>query len=159
VLEPIDLYWLNRRLDIATEEVRRLDPEMAMWELKQAFPGLQTVSTAPNGNQIFNFADKSIEVGPMASNDEIAVALENPFIKTENTRITMASPLQGVGQKLGLLKHSAEANAKKIADKVEALSTRMDAAVAKTTQALDAQEKDVVDIETFVADVEKATNE
>jgi hypothetical protein len=91
VLEPIDLYWLNRRLDIATEEVRRLDPEMAMWELKQAFPGLQTVSTAPNGNQIFNFADKSIEVGPMASNDEIAVALENPFIRTENTRLTLGA--------------------------------------------------------------------
>jgi hypothetical protein len=90
-VEPIDLYWLNRRLDIATEEVRRLDPEMAMWELKQAFPGLQTVSTAPNGNQIFNFADKSIEVGPMASNDEIAVALENPFIRTENTRLTLGA--------------------------------------------------------------------
>jgi hypothetical protein len=90
-VEPIDLYWLNRRLDIATEEVRRLDPEMAMWELKQAFPGLQTVSHAENGNQIFNFADKSIEVGPMASNDEIAVALENPFIRTENTRLTLGA--------------------------------------------------------------------
>ena len=103
-MEPIDLYWLNRRLDIATEETRRLTPEMAIWELKQAFPGLETVSTAPNGNQIFNFADKSIEVGPMASNDEIAVALENPFIKTENTRLeimpTIAEQLKAARAKL-----------------------------------------------------------
>jgi hypothetical protein len=159
VLEPIELYWLNRRLDIATEEVRRLDPEMAMWELKQAFPGLQTISTTPSGNQIFHFPDRDLEVGPMASNAEIATALQNPFVRTENTRIIMASPLQGVGQKLGLLKHSAEANAKKIADKVDALAARMDVAVAKSTQHLDAQEKDIVDVETFVADIEKATNE
>jgi hypothetical protein len=103
-VEPIDLYWLNRRLDIATEEVRRLDPEMAMWELKQAFPGLQTVSHAENGNQVFNFADRSIEVGPMASNDEIAVALQNPFIKTENTRLeimpTIAEQLKAARAKL-----------------------------------------------------------
>jgi hypothetical protein len=71
----------------------------------------------------------------------------------------MASPLQGVGQKLGLLKHSAEANAKKIADKVDALAARMDVAVAKSTQHLDAQEKDIVDVETFVADIEKATGD
>jgi hypothetical protein len=104
VLDPIDLYWLNRRLDIATEDVRRRTPEMAMWELKQAFPGLQTVSHAENGNQVFNFADRSIEVGPMASNDEIAVALQNPFIKTENTRLeimpTIAEQLKAARAKL-----------------------------------------------------------
>jgi hypothetical protein len=103
-VEPIDLYWLNRRLDIATEDVRRQTPEMAMWELKQAFPGLQTVSHAENGNQVFNFADRSIEVGPMASNDEIAVALQNPFIKTENTRLeimpTIAEQLKAARAKL-----------------------------------------------------------
>jgi hypothetical protein len=159
MLSQDDLDWLAARLSIAVYDVDRTTPEMAIWELKQAFPGLQTISTTPSGNQIFHFPDKSIEVGPMASNAEIAVALENPFIKTENTRITMASPLQGVGQKLGLLKHSAEANAKKIADKVDALSARMDVAVAKSTQHLDAQEKDIVDVETFVADIEKATNE
>lgn len=106
-LEPIELYWLNRRLDIATEEVRRRTPEMAMWELKQAFPGLQTVSTAPNGNQIFNFADKSIEVGPMASNDEIAVALQNPWIKTENTKMSISDDLKAAKAKLQQARQNA----------------------------------------------------
>jgi hypothetical protein len=154
-----DLDWYAARLAIAVHEVRRLTPEMAIWELKQAFPGLKTVSPAPNGNQILHFEDRDLEVGPMASNAEIRAALQNPFVRTENTRVTMASPFQGVGQKLGLLKHNAEANAKKIADKVEALSTRMEVAVAKSTQHLDAQEKDIVDVENFVADIEKATNE
>jgi hypothetical protein len=159
MLSQDDLDWLAARLSIAVYDVDRTTPEMAIWELKQAFPGLQTISTTPSGNQIFHFPDRDLEVGPMASNAEIATALQNPFVRTENTRIIMASPLQGVGQKLGLLKHSAEANAKKIADKVDALAARMDVAVAKSTQHLDAQEKDIVDVETFVADIEKATNE
>ena len=132
---------------------------MAIWELKQAFPGLQTVSLAPNGNQIFHFEDRELEVGPMASNAEIRAALENPFIRTENTKVTMASPLQGIGQKLSLLKHNAELGANKIAARVDALAPRLDTAVNGAMGALDAQEKDIADVETFVTEIEKATNQ
>ena len=89
MLSGNDLDWYAARLAIAVYETQRLNPEMAMWELKQAFPGLQTISTAPNGNQIFHFPDRDLEVGPMASNDEIAAALANPWIRTENTRMSV----------------------------------------------------------------------
>jgi hypothetical protein len=134
VLEPIDLYWLNRRLDIATEEVRRLDPEMAMWELKQAFPGLQTVSTAPNGNQIFNFADRSIEVGPMASNDEIAVALQNPFIKTENTRLEI---MPTIAEQVAAIK----AKTAKVRERAVAIVAESEATVGLANEELNKAEK------------------
>lgn len=66
----------------------------------------------------------------------------------------MPSPLQGVGQKLGLLKHSAEQHASKISSRVDALSTRMDSAASKTMQGLDAQERDIADVEAFATDLE-----
>lgn len=128
MLEPIDLYWLSRRLDIATEETRRLTPEMAIWELKQAFPGLQTVSTAPNGNQVLNFADKSIEVGPMASNHEIAVALENPFIKTENTKMSVT------GYKPGAIKAALEAAKKQAQEELTAAMGTLSEAQVKAAE-------------------------
>jgi hypothetical protein len=134
VLEPIEFYWLNRRLDIATEEVRRLDPEMAMWELKQAFPGLQTVSMAPNGNQIFNFADRSIEVGPMASNDEIAVALQNPFIKTENTRLEI---MPTIAEQVAAIK----AKTAKVRERAVAIVAESEATVGLANEELNKAEK------------------
>jgi len=48
-----------------------------------------TVSYAPSGNQVITIGDKSVEVGPMASNDEIRLALQNPFIRTENTKVSV----------------------------------------------------------------------
>ncbi|OAF05449.1 hypothetical protein AYJ54_00655 [Bradyrhizobium centrolobii] len=67
---------------------------MSVSELRQAFkdlPGSENliVSYADNGNQIIQIGDKSVEVGPMASNDEIRLALQNPFIRTENTKVSV----------------------------------------------------------------------
>jgi hypothetical protein len=77
-----DLDWFAARLSIAVFDVNRTTPDMAFWEYQQAFPGLKAISGADNGNQIFHFADRDLEVGPMASNDEIALALANPFISS-----------------------------------------------------------------------------
>ncbi len=90
MLSQGDLDWFAARLSIAVHETRRLTPEMAIWELKQAFPGLQTISLGSNGNQIFHFEDRELEVGPMASNDEIAAALQNPWVRTENTKMSIS---------------------------------------------------------------------
>jgi hypothetical protein len=94
-------------LDIASEEVRRLTPEMAIWELKQAFPGLKTVSPAPNGNQILHFEDRDLEVGPMASNAEIRAALQNPWVRTENTKMSIADDLKAARARLQAARQNA----------------------------------------------------
>ncbi len=157
MIEPIDLYWLNRRLDIAIEEVRRLTPDMAIWELRKAFPGLQTVSPAPNGNQIFNFEDKSIEVGPMASNDEIAVALENPFIRTENTKMTV-NPIDRLKEKLAKAAGVGGRVAAKIEAKADALIEREGMLEAKTDQAFAPHEAIADQAATQLDEIEAAVN-
>jgi hypothetical protein len=83
------LDWFAARLSIAVYDVNRTTPEMSVLELKAVFPQIDAVSYAPNGNQIIHIGDKAIEVGPMASNEEIRVALQNPFIKTENTKMSI----------------------------------------------------------------------
>lgn len=67
---------------------------MSVVELKAALrdvPGSEhlTITYAPNGNQVLHIGDKSIEIGPMASNDEIRAILKNPFIPTANTKMSI----------------------------------------------------------------------
>lgn len=146
VLEQNDLDWFAARLSIAVYDTNNESPEMAIWELRKAFPGLQTVSTAPNGNQIFNFADKSIEVGPMASNHEIAVALENPFIRTENTRMTISGYQPGaIRDRLTALK--------------EAGRKRRDAALTKLEDAGKKHEDVSAEIERVATQLEKEADD
>lgn len=89
-----DLEWLAARLSIATYDVNRTTPEMSFRELQTRFPELTGLSYAANGNQILHTADRTLEVGPMASDDEIGVALQNPFVRTENTKIMSITGLQ-----------------------------------------------------------------
>jgi hypothetical protein len=90
-LNQNDLDWFAARLSIAVYDVNRISPEMSVLELKAALRDIVgsdqlTISYAPNGNQLIEIDGRTIEVGPMASNDEIRVALQNPFIRTENTK-------------------------------------------------------------------------
>lgn len=115
---------------------------MAMWELQQAFPGLQSISLAPNGNQIFQFADRALEVGPMASNDEIALALANPFIKTENTQMSVSGYEPGaIRAKLDALKKQGK--------------ERRDNALAKLDDAGKKHEQVSEEIERVAGQIEK----
>ena len=93
-LSANDLGWFDLRLSIAVYETQRLTPEMSALELKEALKDIAgndqlTVGYATNGNQIVTIGDRSVEVGPMASNDEIRLALQNPFIRTENTKMSV----------------------------------------------------------------------
>ena len=134
-LSQNDLDWYAARLAIAVHETRRLSPEMAMWELKQAFPGLQTISLAKNGNQILHFADRDLEVGPMASNAEIAAALKNPFIRTENTRLTV-SLKDRLQEKARLASSIVSSEVKALEDGMDAIIAEKDAVAQKRTAAI-----------------------
>jgi hypothetical protein len=164
MLTEQDLNWFAARLSIAVYDTNRETPEMSAYELREALKGIPgsedlTIGRSPNGNQIITIGDKTLEVSPMASNDEIILALQNPFIRTENTKITMASPLQGIGQKLAKLKHDAELDAVELSKTVDDLAARKDVAIGKAKTTLQGQGNDIADIEAFVSDVEKATNQ
>ena len=137
-----DLDWYAARLSIAVYDTNRETPEMAIWELKQAFPGLQTISTAGNGNQVLHFEDRDLEVGPMASNDEIRAALENPFIRTENTKMSIS------GYEPGAIRAKLDALKKQGKD-------RRDAAIAKLDEAGKKHEAVSEEIERVAGQIEK----
>jgi hypothetical protein len=59
--------------------------------LKPDVPGADGLSMtyAANQNQVFHIGDKSVEVSPMASNEEIKAAFLSPFIPTANTKMSI----------------------------------------------------------------------
>jgi hypothetical protein len=115
---------------------------MALWEYQQAFPGLKTISNAPNGSQIFHFEDRDLEVGPMASNAEIAAALQNPWIRTENTIMSISGYEPGaIRAKLDALKKNGK--------------DRRDAALSKLDEAGKAHEAVSAEIERVAGQIEK----
>jgi hypothetical protein len=115
---------------------------MALWEYQQAFPGLLTISNTPNGSQIFHFEGRDLEVGPMASNHEITLALQNPFVRTENTRMSISGYEPGA-----------------IRDKLNALKVkgkqRRDEAIAKLDEAGKKHEAVSEEIERVAGQIEK----
>jgi hypothetical protein len=103
LLNQNDLDWFAARLSIAVYDVNRITPEMSAYELQAALKDITgseqlTISYAQNGNQLIHIGDRTVEVGPMASNDEIRLALQNPFIRTENTKMSV-SPLNRLKEK------------------------------------------------------------
>ncbi|MCK1479313.1 hypothetical protein IVB27_32385 [Bradyrhizobium sp. 197] len=119
---------------------------MSYRDLREAFrdiPGVETlqVSRAENGNQIITIENRSVEVGPMASNDEIRFALLNPWIRTENTRMSITGYEPGTIQaKLADIKQKA-------ADRRAASMAKLDAALAKTATVDDQLEAEASRIE------------
>lgn len=112
---------------------------MGVYELKAALsdiPGIETltVGRADNGNQILTVGDKSVEVGPMASVDEIRLALQNPFIRTENTKMSV-NPIDRIKEKLAKAAGVGGRVAANIEAKADALIARESVLEAKTAQA------------------------
>jgi DNA anti-recombination protein RmuC len=142
MLSQRELDWFAARLSIAVYDTNRETPEMAMWELQQAFPGLQTITTTKDGRQILHFEDRDLEVGPMASNAEIAAALQNPFIRTENTKMSIS------GYEPGAIRARLEAIKKTGKD-------RRDAAIAKLDEAGKKHEQVSEEIERVATAMEK----
>ena len=128
MLSPNELDWFAARLAIAVYDTNNESPEMAIWELRKAFPGLQTVSPTSDGTQVFHFEDRDLEVGPMASHDEIRTALENPFIRTENTKMSVT------GYKPGAIKAALEAAKKQAQEELTAAMGTLSEAQVKAAE-------------------------
>lgn len=134
-----DLDWLDLRLSIAIEETRRLGG-MSIQDirefLKADVPGAEELSMtyANNGNQVFHIGDKAVEVGPMASNEEIKAAFLNPFIPTRNTQVTV-NPIDRLKEKLAKAAGAGGRVAAKIEAKADALIARESAMEAKADSA------------------------
>ncbi len=167
MLSQSDLDWFAARLSIAVYDTNRETPEMSVYELKEALKDITgidtlTIQSASNGNQVLTIGDRTLEVSPAASHDEIRLALQNPVIRTENTKLTekpkMVSKLQGVASRLAQLKHDSEFDAEKLLTRVDGVFTRKDAAFAKSHKFLDGHEKDLGDVEGFISEIEQATN-
>ncbi|MDE5451316.1 hypothetical protein GWE18_00295 [Bradyrhizobium sp. CSA112] len=121
---------------------------MSAYELKAALKGIEgsehlTVSYASNGNQILHVGDKEIEVGPMASNDEIRLALLNPFIKTENTKMSITGirpgDVKGILQKVRDRQAGSLARVGELASKSEEVAQAMDGVTSAGIRELDDQ--------------------
>jgi hypothetical protein len=120
---------------------------MSVLELRAALKGIEgaeylTMSYGPGGQQLIHVADKTIEVGPMASNEEIRLALENPFIRTENTRMSIS------GYEPGSIRARMEALKKAGKD-------RRDQAIAKLDEAGKKHEAVSEEIERVAGQIEK----
>jgi hypothetical protein len=94
--------------------------------------GLSMTYAPSSGNQIFHIGDRSVEVSPMASNDEIKLAFLNPFIRTENTKVTVLP--NRLLEKL----NKASGVVKRVTDAVEA---KADAVIAREQPILDHADK------------------
>ena len=139
--------WFAARLSIAVYDVNRITPEMSVLDLKATLRGIDgsehlTVSYARNGNQIIHIGDKTLEVGPMASNAEIATALTNPFIRTENTKMSIS------GYEPGAIRARLEALKKNGKE-------RRDQAIAKLDDAGKKHEEVSAEIERVAGQIEK----
>lgn len=93
-LSQNDLDWFAARLSIAVYETQKLGPmpiQDIIGFLKPEVEGADGLSMtyALNGNQVFHIGDRSVEVSPMASNEEIKAAFLNPFIPTANTKMSI----------------------------------------------------------------------
>lgn len=129
-----DLDWFAARLSIAVYDTNRTTPEMSFRELKTRFPELTGLSYAANGNQILHTADRTLEVGPMASDDEIGVALQNPFVRTENTKIMSITGATHLAD-------SIKAKIQAAKDRMAQATTNTDAALTKLNTAADAADQ------------------
>lgn len=136
------------------------------WEHKIRMNGLEkirqavgveksTVNYGPRGQTYLNLQGKSIRVLPSDTVDDIKAKIRaNPFERNPN----MVSKLQSVASRLGQLKHDCEHDADKLLTRVDGTFARKDAAFAKSHRFLDSQERDLADVEGFIAEIEQATN-
>lgn len=71
---------------------------MGAYDLKQAFshlPGIDrlTIAHRGNGNQVISIGDRQVEVGPMATNEDIERALTNPWAEPKRQNMTTIGEL------------------------------------------------------------------
>lgn len=110
---------------------------MLIHEMREALKGIPgyenlEIEYEPNGHQKLTIDGKTLEVGPMASNEEIRLALQNPFIRTENTKLT---PMSITGAHT--LSDSIKAKIQAAKDRMAKSTQNTDTALAKFNSAVD----------------------
>jgi hypothetical protein len=143
--------WLAARLLVAVYDANRTTPEMSVLELKAALAGVPDIDTltmgyAANGNQLITVGDRTIEVGPMASNEEIRLALENPFIRTENTKMAITGQpgaFSSALEKIRQRRAQTEAKFAAIASKAESTFAELDKAADEADKEIDAAQHEL----------------
>jgi hypothetical protein len=98
------------------------------------------------------YTDQTIIVGARATDDEI---------KAKFAEITKAKPmkLQGLASKMALLRHSLELEAEKLGNRVDGAASKSTEAFAKSHAFLDNTDKDLAEVESFIAELNTATND
>jgi len=121
---------------------------MSIADLRKAMkdiPGANdlTLGYGSNGNQVVRLGDRSVEVGPMASNEEIRGALQSPM---ENSRMTISGYEPGqIRARLDALKEKGR--------------QRRDVALSKLEQAGKKHEAVSEEIEKVAAQIEKEADD
>ncbi len=136
---------------------------MSISDLRQALigiPGVEdlTVGYASNGNQLINVGDRTLEVAPMASNEEIRLALLNPFVRTENT-IMSVNPIDRLKEKLAKAAGVGGRVAAKIESKADALIAREGELSTKSDRAFAGHEAIVDSANVVLDDIEASLNQ
>jgi hypothetical protein len=151
LLNQNDLDWFAARLSIAVYDVTRITPEMSAYELQAALKDITgseqlTISYAQNGNQLIHIGDRTVEVGPMASNDEIRLALQNPWIKTENTKVSISGYQPGaIRDRLNALKEKGRQRRDEALSKLDDAGKKHEAVSAEIEQIASKLEKEADD--------------
>jgi len=135
---------------------------MSALELREALkdvPGSEslTISYAPSGNQIIHVGEKQVEVSPMASNEEIRAALQNPFVPTRNTKV-MTNPIDRLKEKLAKAAGVGGRVAAKIESKADALIAREADLEAKADHAFAPHEAIADQASASLDEIEAAVN-
>ena len=123
---------------------------MSISDLREALsdiPGARdlTLGYGADGNQVVTIGDRSVEVGPMASNEEIRDALQSPSV-TEKPLMTISGYEPGsIREKLSALKEKGR--------------QRRDAALAKLDDAGKKHEAVSEEIEKIAAQIEKEADD
>lgn len=135
---------MNENILLSWVETAMLIEEMREG-LKDQFEGLR-IDYGPNGHQTIRLGDKVLEAGPMASNAEIVAALNNPFLPTRNTKMSISGYEPGmIRAKLDALKKDGKA--------------RRDAALAKLGDAGAKHEAVSAEIENIATQIEKEAHD
>jgi hypothetical protein len=82
----------------------------------------------------------------------------NLAVYDTNEELRMALKLQGLGSKLGLLKHNLELDAEKLSTEIDAADTERVTVMAQASESVAAHRKDLAEVKAFVAEVKEATN-
>ena len=136
---------------------------MSVNELKEVLkdvPGITglSITYAANGDQILHVGDKTIQVSPMASNDEIRNALQSPTVPTRNTTVTV-NPIDRLKEKLAKASGVGGRVAAKIEAKADALIARESQLEAKADQAFAGHEAIADQASTELDNIEAALNQ